>query len=280
MTKLIYIIIFLFSLQGFAQRDTLIGRVKVSGSNAPDVFIINKNTGKEVKSGVAGLFEIPARNGDKLVVYSEHTIVREFFIGKESFAHMPYELEVDAKPYQLDEVVIDNKVNSKSLGLVPEGQKQYTVAERRLKTAGEFKPSLLFFLGGGVAFPLDPIINAISGRTKMLKKELATERKEMGMESIGNVYTAEEMTTELGIPAEKVQAFIFFAVEDPELMRAIKNKNEARAKLELAVLAGRYLDMQEGAGEDSQPQPQLSEGQQPTTGNPQPTTQNQSTHEN
>lgn len=284
MNKLIAILALLLCLPVFAQRDTLLGRVMAGGGEAPGVFVINKNTGIEVKSNSRGLFKIAVRNGDRLVVYSTRTEVREFIAGKEWFAAMPYELEVEPKAEQLDAVVIDKSITPENLGLVPENQKRYTVAERRLKTAGEFKPTLLFFLGGGVAFPLDPILNAISGRTKMLKKELATERKQMGMESIGNIYTDEQITTELQIPAEKVQAFMFYAVENPELMQAIKDKNNARAKLELQVLAGRYLEMQGDSLQSQLPPQQSSDFGHPTSDpNPHPTTdtpQQQKTSQN
>ena len=63
------------------------------------------------------------------------------------------------------------------MGIIPYGQKKYTPAERKLKTAGDFKPIHLLGLLGG-AFALDPIINKINGRTKKLKKEIKVEGKE------------------------------------------------------------------------------------------------------
>jgi hypothetical protein len=42
---------------------------------------------------------------------------------------------------QLDEVVIRryNNINAVSLGIIPANQKSYTPAERKLRTAGDFK---------------------------------------------------------------------------------------------------------------------------------------------
>jgi hypothetical protein len=268
----------MFALHAAAQkRDTLQGRITVADARAPGIFVINKNTGTEVKTDSKGEFSIPAKNGDRLVVYSNITIVREFFISADSFKNMPYEMAVDPQGYEIEEVLIDESITPESLGLVAEGQKRYTVAERRLKTAGEFKPTFLFFLGGGVSFPLDPIINAITGRTKMLKKELATERKQFGMEKINNIYTEEQITTELAIPAEKVQAFLFYAVEDEELLRAIKNKNDSRAKLELSVLATKYLALQqeEAAATEALPAPATTTNIQEQPAAPQPQTTNE-----
>jgi len=258
-TKLTALLMLLFCLHAAAQqRDTLQGRVTVADANAPGIFVINKNTGTEVKTNNKGLFKIPARNGDRLTVYSEKTVVREFYIDANAFKNPPYELAVDPQSYEIEEVVVTQGLSPAAFGL-PENQKRYTVAERRLKTAGEFKPSLLFFLGGGISFPLDPIINAITGRTKMLKKELATERRQMAMEGITDIYNEEQIVSVLGIPSDKVQAFLFYIVEDPVLMQVMKEKNNERIKLELYVLAQRYLTLQQeeaGPAETPAQQPQ------------------------
>jgi hypothetical protein len=54
---------------------------------------------------------------------------------------------------QLDEVVIRryNNINAVSLGIIP-NQKSYTPAERKLRTAGDFKPIMLLGLMGFNAF--------------------------------------------------------------------------------------------------------------------------------
>ncbi|KOS06551.1 hypothetical protein AM493_11275 [Flavobacterium akiainvivens] len=272
--KLLILLTFLLPLVAVAQRDTLRGRVMVAGENASGVYVINKNTGTEVKSGARGLFKLPAKAGDRLVVYSDRTVVREFVTGKDWFANMPYVVEVDPKGYELENVQIDRTITPEGLGLVPEGQKRYTVAQRRVKTATDWNPGLVGGVGMlGVAASLDPLINMITGRTKMLKRELKTEEREIGMANIGYLYSNEEITKELNIPAEKVDAFLYFAVEDESLKQAMDNKNEALARLELLVLAGRYMARQEEKEEETQPQ--QAKTVLPATNNQQPTTKNE-----
>ena len=239
MNKLVYILLLITTAVFCQECKTLQGRVMSNGALVSGVFVINKVTGTETKTDGKANFSLPARNGDRLVVYSTGTEVREFVINDESFKDMPYVLEVKTNAYELTEVVI-NDINPESLGIVPKGQKQYTVAERRVKTAGEFKPTFMFFLGGGIAMPLDPIINAISGRTKMLKKALATERKEFAMERLNGIYTEEQIVNELKVPREYVQGFLFYAVEDPDCAAALKAKNNALAKLILMTIAQKY----------------------------------------
>lgn len=225
------------------QRRPLQGRVIAGDYVVTDVFVMNKYSGVETKTALHGEFTLQARPGDRIAVYGKNIEVREFVISEASFAQKPYLLEVEPKGNELQEVVI-NDINPESLGLVPKGQKQYTPAERRLKTASEFKPNFMFLLMGGIAFPLDPIINAISGRTKMLKSSLATEREEFNMAKLEGIYTPQQIIEKLHIPSELVNGFIFYAVEDPECIEALRVKNNDLVKLRLMVLAEKYLALQ------------------------------------
>jgi len=236
------VLLLMFCLYAKAQqRDTLQGHITVADANGAGIFIINKKTGTEVKSDAKGLFKILAKNGDRLAVYSNTTIAREFLISTESFKNPPYDLEVEPQSFEIEEVVVAEIISPEALGL-PKNQKHYTPAERRVKTATDLNPKLIGGFGLiGAALSLDPLINAITGRTKMLKKELATERKIMGMENLNNIYTEEQIVSELAIPPHMVQAFLYYAVEDNALAEALKSKNDERAKLELYILADKYL---------------------------------------
>lgn len=245
-SKLSIAVLFLCTLAAFAQqqRRKLHGRVISGDAVLPGLFVINNITGTETKTNSQGNFTLPAKPGDRIAVYGKNIQVRVFTISEASFKDNPYVLSVEISTAELEELKI-NYINSESLGIVPKGQKQYTVAERRLKTASEFKPSLMFFLMGGVSLPLDPIINAISGRTKMMKKNLATEGREFSIEGINDIYTPAQITEKLHVPEELVNGFIFYAVEDPECAEAIRVKNNELVKLRLMVLAEQYLKLQQ-----------------------------------
>ncbi|MES2484892.1 MAG: hypothetical protein V4581_02945 [Bacteroidota bacterium] len=244
-TKLIAILL-VFCLHAAAQQhDTLQGHIVVAGAGAPGVFVINKNTGTEVKTNNKGLFKITAKNGDRLTVYSNKTVVREFYIDANAFKNPPYAMEVEPQGYEVEEVFVDHTITAQSLGIVPKGQKQNTVARRRLYTAAGNRPLWVYALGllAG-SMPLDPFINAITGRTKMLKKELATEQREVVFQKIEGVYTHDELTTRLGIPADKADGFLYFAAEDATL-NSILSESDERIRLELAVVANKYLILQQ-----------------------------------
>lgn len=210
-------------------RAPLHGRVLVSGAAAKDIFIINKITGEEVRSAADGSFILPAKAGDKLAVYSKNTDVREFAVNAAAFNAKPYTIEVEAKATELKEVVISD-VNEETLGLVPKGQKQRTVAERRVYTAKS-----------GIG--LDLLINVLSGRLKMLEKALETERKEQLMAALDGIFTDEELT-QFGVPRDMARGFLYYAVEDPDMADAIRSKNQDRMKLVLMTLSEKYNKLQ------------------------------------
>jgi hypothetical protein len=271
MNKLFPILAFLFSMHGFAQRDTVQGTVKAAGAAVPGVFIINKNTGTEVKTGAGGQFSIMARNGDRLVAYSGHTEVREFTVGKEWFAAMPFALEVQPKGYELETVVITDETRSaEALGIVPKGQKHNTVAQRRLYTATGDRPLWQYPLGllAG-SMPLDPFINAITGKTRKMEQELATEVQLANVARLSSIYTTAQLTDYLAIPQEQTEAFLYYAATNPNVLEALDANNHELAKMELTTLASRYNSLQAEA-ESQASQSQLRS--LPATGNQQPAT--------
>lgn len=242
-SKLLYLCLLLFPIAVFAQqRQLLAGKVTIGGDAGTGLFVINSKTGEETKTDSNGNFSINAKPGDRLAVYSSKTQTREFVISENTFRESPYLMRVDYKTYELEEVEINKyrKINSEALGLVPQGQKQYTPAERRLKTAAEMKP--IFFLGAlGGAIPLDPIINAISGRTRMLKGALATEKKELLIEKVNGLYNEDEIISGFDIPKEYVNGFIFYIVENEEFADALKSDSTEHAKFLMGTLAKEYL---------------------------------------
>ncbi|MEL1243576.1 hypothetical protein AAEO56_04820 [Flavobacterium sp. DGU11] len=231
MRNSLFIIMLCIPVLLFSQeRKTLNGRVVVDDAGIGDVFIINKATGIEKKSDAMGNFTIEAKPGDKITAYSPRTVVRDFAISEQSFKENPYTISVNIQAYELDEVVVDKSINSVSLGIVPKGQKQYTPAERKLFTATS-------------GFGVDALLNALSGRTQMLKRAVETEKKEMLMEKIGNICTEEDIITEYKIPKEYVSGFVYYIVEDREFANAVNTKNYTMARFLMTGLSLKYLKL-------------------------------------
>ncbi len=213
------------------ERISLKGRVQVGEAGLNDIFIINTTAIAETKTDVSGNFTISAQPGDELVIYSPKITTRKFVLKEQSFANQPLVITVNAQAYELDEVVMDRdrSIDEVSLGLVPKDQKQYTVAERRV-----------FAATSGL---LDPLINAITGRTKMLKKELETERKQQMLDNLRGICTEEDIIKEMKIPEEYVEGFLYYTIEDRELSQAMKEGNNAAARFLLNGIADKYLKL-------------------------------------
>lgn len=125
---------------------------------------------------------------------------------------------------KLEEVFIKPKseFNAVSLGIIKEEIKPLSTYERRLYTAGDFKPiHLLSILGGSLA--VDPIINAINGRTKKMKKYITFEKKENSLAFLED-YFLKYMTENLLIEDRIRGRFLTYLIEHETLQSLIDRK--------------------------------------------------------
>lgn len=237
--KLLHILVFFMAFSALAQeRTTILGRVVANDNGVGGVFVINKTAATEVKTDPKGFFDLTAKAGDHIIIYNPQIIVREFTLTEDSFKTIPYLITVNYNAYQLEEIVINkyDHINSESLGLVPKGQLRRTVAERRLYTASAMTI--------GTVIGIDPIINAISGRTRMLKRAYETEKQEMTINNVTGLYTDEEMVANYHLTKEQVAGFRYFLAEDQDFTAALKSNNKTFIDFLMMELAQKYLKLQ------------------------------------
>lgn len=148
------------------------------------------------------------------------------------------------KSIELKEVVVTKRpeISAISLGISQKEIKPYTTAEKKLKTAGDFKPIHLLGLLGG-SLEVDPILNAISGRTAMLKKELEIEKKELLLKQLNDMYDENYFVNRLKIPLEHIKGFGYYIIENEKFTTALKSKNKAMTKFLMGELAVKYNEM-------------------------------------
>ncbi|MFP9099447.1 hypothetical protein ACLI09_10360 [Flavobacterium sp. RHBU_24] len=235
MNKLLYIFLFLSLTITAQKRQDFRGQVLSGGALAGGIFVINKTTGVETKTDANGIFSLDVRAGDRIVVFSDYTKVREFDISSKSFEEQPYKMEVEAKGTELNEVVVQGEnLSEEEMGIVPEGQKQYTVAERRKRA------NRTLSLNQGINLGLDGV-----GKKKMLRENISTEDKLTAVENLRKMYTQEEITEYYGIPADNVEGFMFYAAEDAACMQALKANSLSTARPQLKRLSQEYIKMLE-----------------------------------
>jgi len=242
--KYVYITLFVTMLPfaALSQRKPVTGRIVTESYALQGILVVNLQGEREARTNETGMFTLDARPGDTLVI-TDPGIKTKVVVLDDSYISSVKDIIVEINDtYELDEIVIeqDNKLTSESLGLVPKGQKQYTPAERKLYTAGDFKPiHLVGIIMGGLA--VDPIINAINGRTKSLKKAVDVERKEFALEALNGMFTNGEITEHYKIPNENVAAFLYYCVEDAAFAAAVRGGNDTLASFLMSGLATKYL---------------------------------------
>ena len=150
-----------------------------------------------------------------------------------------------SKMTQLEEVIIRDfsKINAVQLGILSKPAKQFTPAERRLQTATGLYPNLYAGTMAGGSIGLDPLINWISGRTKMLKSALAAEEKEILLQKIDFYYTDQFFVESLKIGSMYLGSFKNFIVYDAVLVAAIESKNKARMDFNLYRLSNEFKNL-------------------------------------
>ncbi len=234
----------LFPIFCFSQEKIFIGKIE-TGALLSNVLVVNLTNQTETRTDGFGRFSIKANDGDLLVFSGEFVRRKRFLIENEHFGK-ENTIPLEAQDIEIEAVAIEKfDINPEDLGLVPKGQKQYTQAERRLKTATDME----LVVGLGAAFSLDPIINHFSGRTKMLKKIVEMEREDFRKSYLSTVFNDDFFTESLKIHSDNVTEFKYFAlyeilknIDKKEKTRYIKSLSKNDLELMLVPLATKYLD--------------------------------------
>jgi hypothetical protein len=164
---------------------------------------------------------------------------------QEDFQKELFFVKMDPMITYLKEVVVrryDN-INAFSLGIISRGKKSYTPAERKLYTATSLSPTASVSGMAGGSISLDPLLNFMSGRTKMLKKELEVENKELFMKQIDKMFDENYFAKNLKIPLEYVKGFKFYVVENERFTTVLKTKNKTNIEFAMVTLAEKYNEI-------------------------------------
>lgn len=197
MTKKIFLVFILFIHFSFGQTDSKIrGLIIDNKKTIEQAIVTNKNTQQNRITNSLGKFVIEANFTDTLEISHKDYYLKKIILTPQLLQNELLLVELKPLNTNLDEIIITtSSINLLSLGIIQAPVKDYTKSERMLKTAGDFKPiHLLGVLGGSL--PIDPIINTITGRTKMLKKVLEKESENQLFDKLKesyNTYCIEEL---------------------------------------------------------------------------------------
>lgn len=236
----IILIVLFFINMVTAQSIEISGYVQ-SEKNVENIHVINKTAQLFTVTNANGEFKILASINDTIVFTSVQHKTRNLVVDKNMMSSKTCVVKLEEQINELDQVTVgkiltgdlnsdinntegDPPINFYDVGIPGYTGKIATQSERRLSEAGEFKPKMLLgFLTGGV--PLNPILNGISGRTKMLKEHVRLEEKADLLHKI-KTSLSEDFFTIYELDESLRAEFFYFCEEDPDFNLRCKNKSD------------------------------------------------------
>lgn len=221
------------------------GQISSNASYLEGVYVVNAQTEVMTTTNDLGAFSIAAKPGETLIFSSIQFKENRVLLTTENFSDIHFTVKLSMVMHQLQEVVVKNYsgINAVSLGIIPGDQKTYTEAERKLHTATALNPTANAGTMAGGSISADPLLNFFSGRTVMLKKEVAVEKKEFFMKLLERMFTLDHFVDRLKIPLEYVKGFEYYAVENDKFTVILNSKNKTSTEFLLGELAVKYKEI-------------------------------------
>lgn len=221
------------------------GKLRTDFARPEGFYVINLKTEQAKITDEGGYFSIAAVVGDTLLFSASQFKGVRVVITAKDFEQESFSIQMQPIMNQLNEVVIKryDNINAVSLGIIPPNQRSYTAAERKLKTATGLNPTATAGSMAGGSISADPLLNFLSGRTAMLKKELKVERKEIYLKQLDNMFDKNHFVNKLKIPLDYVKGFEYYAVDNDKFTKILNQKNITTTEFLLGELATKYKEI-------------------------------------
>lgn len=206
------------------------GKVHSDDGDVAATHVLNTTTKKAVITDIEGRFSIVVHLYDTLVFsavqYKKKTLVVSAEVMQGDFISVALEAgnialdEVVVTPYNLtgelgrdmERLDVAPGITASGLGLPNANVKPLMQSERLLREASMGPLSL----GTFTSIPFNPIINAISGRTKMLKERVARDRNYRRTEQLERQFSDSVFVTQLRVPFDRIDDFLYFCEVDAD----------------------------------------------------------------
>lgn len=198
------------------------GQVTHQDLAVSDVHVLNLSAGSATITDGAGNFSMMVRAGDTLLFSAVQLRRKSLTLTPDMLKGQRMVVPLEEFVNELDEVVVrpynlsgdisrdiaqmpgTKVLVAATLGLPNAYVKPPTQAERKLYEATS---------GKGIV-PLNPVLNALTGRTRYLKKVLAAERKYAKTGQVRAYYPDSLFVKDLGIPAARIDDFMYYCEVD------------------------------------------------------------------
>lgn len=242
------ILAFLFLCQAaFSQSVEISGKVG-SKIDVENIHVINKTAQVFTITNNKGEFKISASLNDTIIFSSIQHQPKMVVVDKNMVLFKAIKITLDEQVNELDEVVVgrvltgnllsdiknvkgDAPINFYDVGIPGYTGKPATQSERRLNEA----------ITGAGFIPLNPILNAISGRTKMLKNRIKLEEREALMQSIKGRLSKDFFMSNPLDEALKMD-FFYFCADDENFIEYCQNETDFKILIFLRHKYKQYME--------------------------------------
>lgn len=254
---LAWVVIF-FSQSLKAQSIEVLGKVESQG-DVENIHVINKTAQVFTITNNKGEFVIKASLNDTLSFSSIQYKPKNIVVNKQAIQYKVLRVTLDDQLNELDEVIVGSvltgnllsdikntqgnaPINFYDVGIPGYTGKPATQTERRLSEASSLSPKAGGSLGGlGGSVSATAIINAISGRTKMLKARVALEEKETLMQSIKSRLSKDFFASN-PLEDKLKMDFFYFCSDDENFIKYCKNETDFKILIFLRQKYRQYTE--------------------------------------
>jgi len=231
----------------FSQSVEISGKV-ASKIDVENIHVINKTAQVFTITNNKGEFKISASLNDTIIFSSIQHQPKTVVVDKNMLLFKTIKVTLDEQVNELDEVIVgrvltgnllsdiknvkgDAPINFYDVGIPGYTGKPATQSERRLNEATT----------GAGFIPLNPLLNAISGRTKMLKNRVKLEERDALMQSIKGRLAKDFFVSNPLDEALKTD-FFYFCADDENFIKSCKNETDFKILIFLRLKYKQYME--------------------------------------
>lgn len=228
--------------QSFFYPDNFKARVVSTAEDIGGISVQNTTRGYATITDDAGFFEIRALAQDSLLLSGVSFEKKIFVVTKAHLEQQLVYIPLEEKITELQGIVLmpynlsgdlsrdanslgpQEVVTASTLGLPNANVKPLMQSERLLREAAmpKFNVSMLLTL------PFNPIINEITGRTKMLKKRVARDKRYILSEQMRTFFPDSLYVNRLGLKEDKLSDFFYYCEIDDQFLPLAKSQDLLR----------------------------------------------------
>lgn len=211
-----------YSLMGFSQdfsEFTLKGKVSSTDGDVSAIHVLNLTAGKAAITDADGFFSITARLFDTIVFSSIQYQTKQLLVTKDISESTTLFVPLEEAVNELDEVIVmpynltgqlARDMNKMQVGAVLTAS-TLGLPNANVQLMPYFQRKLYSAQNGGTIIK---VLNVITGETKRLKEQAASQWKYLRTEEIRRFYHDTLFIQKLKIPKEKIDDFMRFCEID------------------------------------------------------------------